>query len=77
LAGQPQRITRFGEQAVVVVSELDWLGPRRNATTLGDLLVNFAEASEDEEDPIGASSIQADPTARRRFLGGEELPTGR
>jgi prevent-host-death family protein len=51
LAGEPQRITRFGEQAVVVVSEADWLAQRRNATRLGDLLANFAEASEDEEVP--------------------------
>ncbi len=35
LAGEPQRITRHGKDAVVVVSEADWL--RRGGETAGDL----------------------------------------
>ena len=74
LAGEPQRITRFGEQAVVVVSEADWLAQRRNATTLGDLLANFAEASEDEEAP---SLFKQTRPLGVDFWGDEELPTSR
>ena len=77
LAGEPQRITRFGEQAVVVVSEADWLAQRRNATTLGDLLANFAEASDDEEIQSTPSLFKQTRPLGVEFSGDEELPTSR
>ena len=42
LAGEPQRITRHGRDAVVMVSEAEWSrGPGKPAT-LGALLADFA-----------------------------------
>ena len=50
LAGEPQRVTRYGKEAVIIVAESDWLSRPRSAATLGDLLADFAErpGSEDE-----------------------------
>ena len=42
LAGEPQRVTRHGRKAVVVVSEDAWLAARRGAPTLGALLARHA-----------------------------------
>jgi antitoxin Phd len=77
LAGEPQRITRFGEQAVVVVSEADWLSQRRSAATLGDLLANFAEGSEDAEIQWARSPFKQTRPLGVDFWGDEELPTSR
>jgi prevent-host-death family protein len=38
LAGEPQRVTRYGKEAVVIVSEDDWRARCRSAPTLGALL---------------------------------------
>jgi prevent-host-death family protein len=37
LAGEPQRVTRHGKQAVIIVSEAAWNGRPRSAPTLADL----------------------------------------
>jgi prevent-host-death family protein len=44
LAGDPQRVTRYGKEAVVIVSEADWLARCRSAPTLGALLARYARA---------------------------------
>ena len=44
LAGEPQRVTRYGREAVVIVSEADWQARSRSAPTLGHLLAQHAEA---------------------------------
>jgi len=44
LAGEPQRVTRYGKKAVVIVSEDDWRARGRSATTLGALLAQRARA---------------------------------
>ena len=44
LAGEPQRVTRYGKEAVVIVSEADWHARSRAAPTLGHLLAQYAEA---------------------------------
>jgi len=44
LAGEPQRVTRYGNEAVVIVSEAEWLARTRGAPTLGALLAQFASA---------------------------------
>ncbi len=63
LAGEPQRVTRYGKEAVVIVSEAEWLARSRAAPTLGALLASFGvsgQASEDVSDrpwkdrPLGA-----------------------
>src|SRR4051794_34775810 len=44
LNGEPQRVTRYGKEAVVIVSEAEWSkASGRSAATLGDLLAGFAE----------------------------------
>jgi prevent-host-death family protein len=42
LAGEPQRVTRYGKEAVVIVSEEEWRARCRAAPTLGALLALHA-----------------------------------
>ena len=44
LAGEPQRVTRHGKEAVVIVSEDEWRARCRSAPTLGALLARYARA---------------------------------
>ncbi len=46
LAGEPQRVTRYGKEAVVIVSEQEWRSraASRSASSLGDLLARYARA---------------------------------
>jgi prevent-host-death family protein len=53
LAGEPQRVTRYGKEAVVIEREKDWRR-RRSAATLGGLLASHA----------GAGSLGGDTTDR-------------
>jgi hypothetical protein len=45
LAGEPQRVTRYGKEAVIIVSEREWQVRSRSAPTLGALLANYARSS--------------------------------
>lgn len=42
LSGEPQRVTRYGKDCVIIVSEADWLGKAKTAPTLGSLLTRHA-----------------------------------
>lgn len=42
LAGEPQRVTRYGKDAVVIVSEATWNGRPSSAPTLVDLFLKHA-----------------------------------
>ena len=44
LGGEPQRVTRYGKEAVVIVSEEEWRDHCRTAPTLGALLALHARA---------------------------------
>jgi prevent-host-death family protein len=44
LAGEPQRVTRYGKEAVIIVSEEEWRLRTRTAPTLGALLAHYARA---------------------------------
>ena len=46
LAGEPQRVTRYGKEAVVIVSEQEWRASTaaRSASSLGELLARYAHA---------------------------------
>ena len=44
LRGEPQRVTRHGKEAVMIVSETQWRDHRRAARTLGGLLARHARA---------------------------------
>lgn len=50
LAGEPQRVTRYGREAVVIVSEAEWAKRPKSAATLGELLAKFAERTGFNED---------------------------
>jgi prevent-host-death family protein len=52
LAGEPQRVTRYGKEAVVIVSEAEWQARSRSAPTLGALLAQYARAGALQEDII-------------------------
>jgi prevent-host-death family protein len=71
LAGEPQRVTRYGKEAVVIVSEAEWRKGPRSAATLGDLLATFAERTGfdgdifsekqwKEERPLGSDFLTED-----------------
>ena len=42
LAGEPQRITRYGKEAVVIVAEADYVAAPRKYASLGALLADYA-----------------------------------
>ena len=44
LAGEPQRVTRYGKEAVIIISESDWRAKYGAAPTLGALLARHARA---------------------------------
>lgn len=44
LAGEPQRVTRYGKEAVIIVSEQAWRSQSRSAPTLGALLAQYARS---------------------------------
>lgn len=50
LAGEAVRVTRYGKEAVVIVSEAEWEARSRSARTLGHLLAEFGEAGVLSED---------------------------
>jgi len=50
LAGEPQRVTRYGKEAVIIVSEDLWRARTRSAPTLGALLAQHAQAGIVRED---------------------------
>jgi prevent-host-death family protein len=52
LAGEPQRVTRYGKEAVVIVSEEEWRARTRAAPTLGALLAQHARAGTTREEMV-------------------------
>jgi prevent-host-death family protein len=57
LAGEPQRVTRYGKEAVIVVSETDWLSRPWSAPTLGNLLADFAERPDGDDELFESSTL--------------------
>ena len=45
LAGEPQRVTRYGKDAVVIVSEEEWNKRKPKYANLGELLVAYGTAA--------------------------------
>lgn len=52
LKGQPQRVTRHGKDAVLIVSEKAWNTRPKSAPTLADLMLQTIGA-----DPLGFSDV--------------------
>lgn len=46
LKGEPQRVTRHGKEAVIIVSEATWNARPKSAPTLADLLLKTVGADE-------------------------------
>jgi prevent-host-death family protein len=71
LKGEPQRVTRYGKEAVVIVSEADWAkAPKRRASaaTLGDLLADFGERVGFDEDLFSEPIAKQDRPLGSDFL---------
>ena len=66
LAGEPQRITRYGKEAVIIVAESAWRTQQKRAATLGDLLAKFAEMEGDEDE-----LFHERPFAQKKSLGAD------
>ena len=66
LAGEPQRVTRYGKEAVIVIAESEWRKHPKSAATLGDLLATFAETGDDE-----GKLLEHRPFAQSRPLGSD------
>ena len=64
LKGQPQRVTRHGKEAVVIVSEATWNARPKSAPTLADLLVKTVGAdAKDFADLLGRQRWAKDKRA--------------
>lgn len=50
LAGEPSRVTRYGKEAVVIVSEEEWRARSRAAPTLGALIAQYARSGKTLDD---------------------------
>jgi prevent-host-death family protein len=72
LKGEPQRVTRYGREAVVIVAEADWAGEAPKASTLGDLLANFAEHTGFDEDLFSEPLATLDRPSGSDFLGSDD-----
>ncbi len=68
LKGEPQRVTRHGKEAVIIVSEKAWSARPKSAPTLADLFLKTIGS-----DPHGfANIIGRQPWAKdRRTLGAD------
>jgi prevent-host-death family protein len=49
LSGEPQRITRYGKEAVVLVSEAEWNARQPAKATLADILLKYAGDGDGDE----------------------------
>jgi prevent-host-death family protein len=58
LAGEPQRVTRHGKDAVVIVSEAEWERRRPKYASLGALLADFARRGIPGADVLETSSFK-------------------
>jgi prevent-host-death family protein len=67
LSGEPQRITRHGREAVMIVSEAEWAKRSRSAN-LGDLLATFAERTGFDEDLLTQPLTRQDRPPGSDFL---------
>lgn len=74
LAGEPQRVTRYGKEAVVIVSEAEWSRQPAPRTTLGDLLADFAERVGFDEEVFAERLWTEDRPLGSDFIADEETP---
>jgi prevent-host-death family protein len=64
LSGEPQRVTRHGKKAVVIVAEADWETRPKSAASLADLFVRTIGAdAEGFTDVVGRQKWAKDKRA--------------
>ncbi len=68
LAGEPQRVTRHGKEAVVIVSESEWEKRRPKYANLGELLADFARRGTFSEDMFDRSLLGSERPLGEDFL---------
>jgi prevent-host-death family protein len=66
LAGEPQRVTRDGEGAVIIVAESDWREQPRSRENLGEFLARHAESCSGGEEALAER-----PFAQSKPLGAD------
>jgi len=70
LSGEPQRVTRHGQEAVVIISEAEWSQRAKGASTLADLFLRHAGDGLDD----GYAFLGAErPWKEERDLGSDFL----
>jgi prevent-host-death family protein len=67
LAGEPQRVTRYGKDALVIVSEIEWNRRSKSASTLADLFLEHT-GNEDYEELFGQQPWKDDHPLGSDFL---------
>ena len=68
LAGEPQRITRYGKDAVVVISEELWNRRKPEFANLGELLADFASRVGFDEDMFDRSFLGSERPLGEDFI---------
>jgi len=68
LAGVPQRVRRYGKDAVVIVSEELWNQRKPRYTNLGELLADYAERGVFSDDMFDRSFLGEDRELGDDFL---------
>ena len=66
LNGEPQRVTRHGKEAVVIVAEADWEARPKSAASLADLFVKT----------IGGDAESSTDLVRRQKWARDKRPLG-
>jgi antitoxin Phd len=67
LKGEPQRVTRHGKEAVIIIAEKAWSERPKSAPTLADLLLKTVG-----EDARGFADVLSKPWAKdKRRLGAD------
>lgn len=64
LAGEPQRVTRYGKESIVIISEDTWQNCARSAPTLGALLASHAKSAGTKK-PISREEVTDRPWKNR------------
>ena len=65
LSGEPQRVTRYGKESVIIISEADWRARTRAAPSLGHLLAQYAEITQAAQSGDGADHTALGHTRRK------------
>ena len=68
LAGEPQRVTRYGKDAVVIVSEAEWEKRKPKYANLGELIADYARRGVFSDDMFDRSLLGQERPLGEDFL---------